>query len=221
MQRSFFVTGTDTDAGKTVITTGFIDLLTQSGLRVAGMKPVASGCVMTDAGLRNDDALQHQAHSNVDLPYRLINPYAFLPAIAPHIAADHVQVSIDLDLLQDRFNQIQREVDVVVVEGAGGWFVPLNTTQTIADLAIQLQLPVILVVGIKLGCINHALLSVQAIQQSGLTLSGWVANTVEINDESDTIISSLQQRINEPCLGIVPTLRPNQSAAAYLSLEGI
>jgi dethiobiotin synthetase len=151
----------------------------------------------------------------------LINPYAFLPAIAPHIAADHVQVSIDLDLLQDRFNQIQREVDVVVVEGAGGWFVPLNTTQTIADLAIQLQLPVILVVGIKLGCINHALLSVQAIQQSGLTLSGWVANTVEINDESDTIISSLQQRINEPCLGIVPTLRPNQSAAAYLSLEGI
>jgi dethiobiotin synthetase len=221
MQRSFFVTGTDTDAGKTVITTGFIDLLTQSGLRVAGMKPVASGCVMTDAGLRNDDALQHQAHSNVDLPYTLINPYAFLPAIAPHIAAEHVQVSIDLDLLQDRFNQIQREVDVVVVEGAGGWFVPLNTTQTIADLAIQLQLPVILVVGIKLGCINHALLSVQAIQQSGLTLLGWVANTVEINDESDAIISSLKQRINEPCLGVVPTLGPNQSAAAYLSLEGI
>lgn len=219
MMNSVFVTGTDTDVGKTRISVALIELLQQQGLQVAGMKPIASGCEMTVEGLRNDDALQLHQQANLDLPYEVINSYAFESAIAPHIAAEQVGVEIDLAVIEQNFNRIQQQSDVVVVEGAGGWLVPLNKTQTMASLAKILNLPIILVVDIRLGCINHALLTVEAIKQSGLPLQGWVANQLKPNEQAEEIISTLKQRILEPCLGIVPTLMPQQSAAEFIALN--
>lgn len=216
---SVFVTGTDTDVGKTRISVALIELLQRQGKRVAAMKPIASGCELTVDGLRNDDALQLTRQANVDLPYELINPYAFEPAIAPHIAAEQVDITIELALIKQNFDLIQQQSDVVVVEGAGGWLVPINQTETMADLAIHLILPVILVVDIRLGCINHALLTVKAIESTGLKLQGWVANNFGRNPESIEIVETLTQRIWAPCLGYVPTLEENESAADYLVLN--
>jgi len=216
---SIFVTGTDTGVGKTLISVALIELLQQQGLKVAGMKPIASGCEMTADGLRNDDALKLSQQSNVDLPYELINPYAFEPAIAPHIAAEQAGIEIELDKIQQNYSLIKQQVDVVVVEGAGGWLVPLNNTQTMADLAVLLDLPIILVVGIGLGCINHALLTVKAIEASGLKLYGWVANHIEVTGQANEIIQTLTQQIIAPCLGCVAVLEPKQSAADYLAFE--
>lgn len=215
---SVFITGTDTEVGKTCISAAIIDIYREQGLRVAGMKPIASGCETTHQGLRNDDALTLMSHANVDLAYDVVNPYAFEPAIAPHIAAMQVGIDIKPDSIKQRFNDIQSQVDVVVVEGAGGWLVPINNSQTIADLAVELALPVILVVGIRLGCINHALLTAEAIKHSGLQLMGWVANHVEENAQSSEIISSLQQRLASPCLGVVPYLTSKQQAKTFLNL---
>lgn len=214
---SLFVTGTDTDAGKTVVSVALIDLLKNQGLRVSGMKPIASGCEVTQAGLRNDDAMQLIEHSNIDLPYKLINPYAFQPAIAPHIAAQQDKVDISLGTIKKNFELIQQQSDAVVVEGAGGWLVPVNKTQTMADLAMKLELPVVLVVGIRLGCINHALLTVEVIKQSGLPFLGWVANNIEINEQSDDIISTLKQKITAPLLGEVPFLAAQDAAEDYIN----
>lgn len=215
---SVFVTGTDTEVGKTRISVALVELLQQQGKKVAVMKPIASGCDMTAGGLRNDDAIKLRQQADVDVAYDLVNPYAFEPAIAPHIAAEQVGVEIDLAIIQQNFNHIQQQSDVVVVEGAGGWLVPLNKTQTMADLAKTLNLPIILVVDIRLGCINHALLTVEAIKQSGLPLQGWVANQLKPNQQAEEIISTLKQRISEACLGIVPTLTSQQSASYFLTL---
>jgi len=204
--KGVFITGTDTDAGKTVISTAIVDVIKNKGFRVAGMKPIASGCDVTAEGLRNDDAMQLIEHANVELPYELVNPYSFEPAIAPHIAAEQVQTEIDLNLIYEKYQEIQQSCDAVVVEGAGGWLVPINNSQTMADLAKLLSLPVVLVVGIRLGCINHALLSVEVIKQSGLPFLGWVANNVEVNRESAQIISTLRNTISAPLLGEVPYL---------------
>jgi dethiobiotin synthetase len=216
---SIFVTGTDTNVGKTRISVALIKLLQQEGKRVAAMKPIASGCDLTIEGLRNDDALQLRQQADVDLPYEQINPYAFAPAIAPHIAAEQVGTSIDLTVIKQNFDLILGQSDAVVVEGAGGWLVPLNSTQTIADLAIQLNLPVIVVVDIKLGCINHALLTIKAIELSGLKLQGWVANNYGKNPQSIEIVETLTQRILAPCLGNVPVLKATDSAADYLLIK--
>jgi dethiobiotin synthetase len=216
---SVFVTGTDTDVGKTRISVAIIELLQRQGKRVAAMKPIASGCELTIDGLRNDDALQLSQQANVELPYQLINPYAFEPAIAPHIAAEQVGTAIDLALIRQNFDLIQQQSDAVVVEGAGGWLVPLNQTETMADLAINLDLPVILVVDIRLGCINHALLTVKAIESTGLKLQGWIANNFGYNPQSIEIVETLTQRIWAPCLGYVPRLEANESAADYLVLN--
>jgi len=214
-----FVTGTDTEVGKTVISVGLIEKFKQQGLTVAGMKPIASGCEQTANGLRNEDALAIQQHVNVEIAYEQMNPYAFEPAIAPHIAAQQTATNIDINVLKNNYEQIQSQADVVVVEGAGGWLVPLNKTQSMADLALVLNLPVVLVVGIRLGCINHALLSVAAIQQSGVPLMGWVANHVEAVAQSDEIINTLKQGIQAPCLGVVPHLIQGQQATEFLHLE--
>jgi dethiobiotin synthetase len=214
-----FVTGTDTEVGKTVVSVGLIEKFKQQGLAVAAMKPIASGCENTAQGLRNDDALVLQQYANIKLAYELMNPYAFEPAIAPHIAAKQSNKSIDLNVIKTNFNQIQQQADAVVVEGAGGWLVPLNKTQTMADLAIILELPIVLVVGVRLGCINHALLSVAAIQQSGLPFLGWVANHIDQRSESDDIITSLKQGIDAPCLGEIPFLQAGQQATEFLYLE--
>ena len=217
--KGVFVTGTDTEVGKTFISVGLIEKFKQQALTVAGMKPIASGCEQTPTGLRNVDALAIQQHINIELGYDHINPYTFEAAIAPHIAAEQADEEIDIIVIKERFNEIQRQADVVVVEGAGGWLVPLNQHQTMADLAISIGLPVVLVVGIRLGCINHALLSVAAIQQSGLPFLGWVANHVDNRSESEDIGHSLKQRIEAPCLGEVPHLEKGQQATEFLHLE--
>ncbi|MFT7414523.1 MAG: dethiobiotin synthetase [Methylophagaceae bacterium] len=216
---SVFVTGTDTDVGKTRISVALIELLQRQGKRAVAMKPIASGCDLTMDGLRNDDALQLSQQADVDLSYELINPYAFAPAIAPHIAAEQANIVIELAVIKQNFDLLQQQSDAVVVEGAGGWLVPINLTETMEDLAIHLNLPVILVVDIRLGCINHALLTVKAIEATGLKLEGWVANNLGRNPQSIEIVETLTQRIWAPCLGYVPKLQANESAADYLVLN--
>lgn len=218
MKQGFFITGTDTEVGKTRISVGVIELLKQQGLRVAAMKPVASGCESTDEGLRNEDAVQLSEAASVKSPYYTVNPYAFAPAIAPHLAAQYTDTEIVLLLLEQHFQALAQQADSIVVEGAGGWQVPINADQTLADVAVAFQLPVILVVAIKLGCINHALLTADAILSKGLALAGWVANDFLSEKHSEDIINSIQSRINAPCLGRVPALTAAQSAAGFLTL---
>jgi len=203
-QRAMFVTGTDTDAGKTYISAALLRHFAAQSLRVVGMKPVASGANELDGVLHNSDVTQLRQASNVQADMRWINPYCFAPAIAPHIAAQQAGVAIDLQQIKQAYEQLCGMADVVVVEGAGGWLVPLNGLQTIADLAQLLDIPIVLVVRIRLGCINHALLSVADIQRRGLTLLGWVANCME--DEMPVMqenIATLQQLIAAPCLAVV------------------
>lgn len=216
MARGFFITGTDTDVGKTTAALGLMKALQQKGLTVAAMKPVSAGCAQTDAGLRNDDAVRLMQQASVELPYEIVNPYAFEPAIAPHIAAAEENVDMSIDIIKRAYQSITAEVDVVIVEGAGGWLVPLNKTQTMADIAHALQLDVIQVVGLKLGCLNHALLTSESIAAYSLTQAGWIANLA--TDEMsyrDENIQSLQQRLPGKCLGIVPALQlTNQNIIA-------
>ena len=214
-----FVTGTDTEVGKTRISTGLMAVLQARSMKTAGMKPIASGCEWLDGQWKNEDALAMSAQSNVTLPYSQINPYAFEPAIAPHIAAERAGIAVSVATIKQAYQDIAEQAEAVVVEGAGGWLVPINASQTMADLAAELDLPVVLVVSIKLGCINHALLSEVAIQQRGLKLVGWVANHLSEQNESAEIIATLQQRISAPCLGVVPCLKAGESAANFLCQE--
>lgn len=209
MQRAYFVVGTDTGVGKTYIASRLVRHFAADGVRVVGMKPVASGCDIGTYGnwesqLVNEDMAALYAASNVKADLDFINPYRFQPAIAPHIAAEQAGVTIDTEVIRQRYQTLQGMADVVIVEGAGGFFVPLNDTETIADLAVKLDLPVILVVGMRLGCINHALLTVEAIQARGLTLAGWVANRIDAEmPVFEENLSSLRQRIAAPCLAVV------------------
>lgn len=209
MGQSYFVTGTDTGVGKTYIASALVRHFVVSGKNTVGMKPVASGCELSEHGiwqgqLVNDDVVALYEASNVKAPLELINPYHFAPAIAPHIAAEKVGVAINLDLIVRSYHTLAEMAEVVVVEGAGGFFVPLNHEQTLADLAVRLNLPVILVVGMRLGCINHALLTVEAIRARGLQLAGWVANQIEADMPMfEENLASLRQRIEAPCLGVV------------------
>ncbi|MDZ4261724.1 MAG: dethiobiotin synthase [Pseudomonadota bacterium] len=214
MINSYFITGTDTDVGKTTIALGLVEKLQQQGYRVGAMKPLAAGCEESSAGLRNSDAVQLQRQADSKLPYEVINPYAFAPPIAPHIAAAAEGVRIDIETIYQHYQTIAAESDCVIVEGAGGWQVPLNDFQTIADLAKRLQLPVILVVGMRLGCISHALLSVESIHAAKLPLAGWVANQIapEMNCLEENI-ATLQQRIEAPLLGHIPYLKNSEVAA--------
>lgn len=204
MTRGFFITGTDTDVGKTEIALGIMKSFQRQGLKVAAMKPVSAGCRHTAEGLRNEDALRLMQQASVELPYELVNPYAFEQPVAPHIAAAEAGTSMQIQPLLDAYRQIATQADMVVVEGAGGWLVPVNQTQTMADVAIALQLPVILVVAIRLGCLNHALLSMQSISQSGLKCAGWIANHLsEPDDIARQNIQTLQQRLGVPLLDVV------------------
>lgn len=204
-KQAYFVTGTDTGVGKTFVSSMLVRQFVRRGLRSVGMKPVASGCERVDGRLVSEDAAQLLAASNVELSIDDINPYAFEPAIAPHIAAQQAGMRIDLDHIQTVFERLQAQVDVVIVEGAGGFYVPLGEQHDMADLAVKLGLPVILVVGMRLGCINHALLTAEAIRQRGLTLAGWVANQVDpgmvMLEEN---LQTLRQRMPAPYLGWVP-----------------
>jgi dethiobiotin synthetase len=173
---NYFVAGTDTGVGKTLISCALLYGFAARGKRVIGMKPVAAGC--NDGG-QNGDVLQLRAASNVTANNEQINPYCFTPAIAPHIAAQRAGVTIDISAIARTYKELAEKADLVIVEGAGGLLVPLNAQQDCADLVLELGLPVILVVGMRLGCLNHALLTVEAIAARGLTLSGWVANVLD------------------------------------------
>ncbi|VFM96819.1 MAG: dethiobiotin synthase [Candidatus Kentron sp. G] len=200
-----FVTGTDTDVGKTWVSLGIMAALQRAGISTIAMKPVASGCLPTEQGLRNDDAERLMAQSSVPLPYDLVNPFAFEPAIAPHIAAAEAGRAISLEKIESCYHALTGLAQCCIVEGAGGWLVPLTGTETTADLAARLGLPVILVVGIRLGCINHALLSVESILRAGHNLLGWVANCPQSNVErGEENILALADRIDAPLLARIP-----------------
>jgi dethiobiotin synthetase len=205
MAQSYFVIGTDTNVGKTYVASALVKHFAAIGLKTVGMKPVASGCELNEKSvLINEDVTALISASNIIADLDLINPYRFAPAIAPHIAAEQAGVQIDLEVIQQAYAQLACLADVLIVEGAGGFCVPLNKTQTLADLAVLLNIPMILVVGMRLGCINHALLTVEAIQARGLKLTGWIANEIEPNFAMfDENLSSLQQRISAPCLSVV------------------
>ncbi|MFD0913541.1 dethiobiotin synthase [Methylophilus luteus] len=198
LPRHLFVTGTDTGVGKTTVTEHLIQQLVAQGLKVVGMKPVASGCEWLAGRWQNEDVMRLTAASNVQAPPELVNPYCFQPAIAPHLAAIAAGVDIRLDVIQSAFTELAAMSDVVIVEGAGGLLVPLNATHSIADLVQALQLPALLVVGMRLGCINHALLTAQLLQQRQIPCCGWVANQIDshmaMQDENlQTLTDWLQQ----------------------------
>jgi dethiobiotin synthetase len=205
MEQSYFVIGTDTNVGKTYVASALVRHFVKLGLKTIGMKPVASGCDLNQTNvLINEDVIALSVESNVTASLDLINPYRFAPAIAPHIAAEQAGIAIDLDAIKQAYQQLNGMADMLIVEGAGGFFVPLNAKETLADLAVQLNIPIILVVGMRLGCINHALLTVEAIQSRGLTLAGWVANEIDPNMHMfDENLNGLQQRIAVPCLSVV------------------
>lgn len=203
--QSYFVTGTDTSVGKTYISNALLKHFVAQGYKTIGMKPIASGCERDALGeFMNEDVAALVQASNIVAPIDLVNPYRFIPAIAPHIAAEQVEVTIDIDVISKAYQQLNKLADIVIVEGAGGFLVPINRSQTLADLAIVLDIPVILVVGMRLGCINHALLTVEAIQAKGLHLAGWIANQVDPDMAMfDENLESLQQLIAAPCLSVV------------------
>jgi len=202
--RGIFITGTDTGVGKTLVGAALVRGLARSGLRVAVMKPIAAGADATPAGLRNADALELMRAANVPAPYEMINPYCFPLPVSPHIAAHAAGIRVDLARIERNFEGLANLSDIVVVEGAGGWLAPLSETETMADLARALRLPVVLVVGLRLGCLNHALLTAQAIEHSGLRLAGWIANLLQSRfDRAAENIETLKGRLAAPLLDIV------------------
>ncbi len=220
-KQSFFVTGTDTDVGKSAVTAGFLALAAAAGLRTLAIKPVASGCDETPDGLRNTDALHLQAAMTETLSYEQVNPVALKPAIAPHVAAAEAGVTLSAGRLAGFCRgTMMRPGDLFLVEGAGGWRVPLNDRETYADLPRSLEMPVILVVGLKLGCINHALLSAEAIRRDGLTLAGWVANqcVAEPMARQEQTLSYLRGHMLAPCLGHVPWI---ESAGSFPAPDAV
>ncbi len=205
--KGWFVTGTDTDCGKTAIAAALACKARRSGMRVGVMKPVASGCHDTTAGLRNPDALALIDASETAADYEAVNPYAFAPPIAPHVAAEQVGVALDRARLIAGAKTLGAGHDLLIVECAGGWRVPLGADWDMADLAVGIGLPVILVVGFRLGCLNHALLTAEAIARDGCRLAGWVANHIDpqmaVSAEN---LATLRTRLASPCLGVVPYL---------------
>ena len=201
----WFITGTGTDVGKTFVARALLADLRAAGEAAVGMKPVASGCYEAAQGLRSADAEALLAASSVAADYADVNPYAFAPAVAPHLAAAAVGVAIDIENIAAHFARLQRLASRVVVEGAGGWLTPLDARRSMADIALRLKLPVILVVGLRLGCLNHALLTARAIRADGAPLAGWVANRLDpamaLVEEN---IATLKERIDAPLLAVFP-----------------
>ena len=219
-----FVTGTDTEIGKTLVSSAILHKLVAAGVRACGMKPVAAGAELRDGALHNEDADQLIAAGNVHLPSNITTPYMLREPAAPHIAAELEGVVIDPVPIIAAYAEIAAASDAVVVEGVGGFRVPFSDDFDSADLAQKLKLPVILVVGLRLGCINHSLLTVEAIAARGLALAGWIANEVEDDMRfADENIDALRQRIPAPLLGRVPHLDlPSAAAAAgFIDLAGL
>ncbi len=224
LNTAYFVTGTDTGVGKTLASCALLRAFAARGLRAVGMKPVAAGCEALAGDMLCDDVERLRAAGNVEAPGELVNPYAFLPPVAPHLAAAQSGVEISLGVIAAACGRLGALAEVVIVEGAGGWRVPLNPREDTADLAQRLGLPVILVVGMRLGCLNHALLSAQSIAASGLPLAGWIANRIDpampLFDEN---VQALRERLPAPLLGVLPyqTNADDARMAEYLRIDGL
>ena len=217
MSSAFFVTGTDTGVGKTLVTCALLHATRRLGLTAVGMKPIAAG--VEDDG-RNDDVVQLLAASSVQPPLEWVNPYLYVPPIAPHIAAAEAGRPIAIEVIRQAFERLRPLADVVWVEGVGGFRVPLDARTDTADLAQRLAAPVVLVMGMRLGCLNHALLTAEAISNRGLTLAGWVANRIDpAMARFEANLETLQTRLNAPLLGVVPYGERSDQAAPGLRLE--
>ncbi len=211
--RGIFVTGTDTGVGKTVVACGLARGLVAAGFRVAVMKPVASGAERTADGLRNADALALADSGNVAADYAHINPYCFEPPISPHIAAKEAGIEVDTSRIRRGYDALAAQADWVVVEGAGGWFAPISDHRTMADLTWSLSIPALMVVGLKLGCLNHAQLTRLAIEAHGVTFAGWIASGVDpaLERAADNL-AALERLLGEPALAVVPNLAAGAAA---------
>ncbi|WP_273426516.1 dethiobiotin synthase [Marinobacter sp.] len=221
-KKTFFVTGTDTGVGKTMVSAAILEAARAAGLRTLAMKPIASGCDETPEGLRNEDALALQNAMTESLAYEVINPVALKPAIAPHVAAAQAGKTVTAQRLIGFCRGLQlRPADLMLIEGAGGWRVPLNDRETYASLPRELGTPVILVVSLKLGCINHALLTAEAIRADGVVVAGWVANRAEaetMSCEQETL-EYLGSHMAAPCLGELPWLEEPDPVALASHLD--
>lgn len=219
--KHYFIAGTDTDAGKTFITRALMLGLKQQGKSSVGFKPVSAGCENTTEGLRNSDALFLQALSEPQPEYELVNPIAYAAPVAPHLAAIAENQPLDMQQAEAAFTQLKAlDTDYLFIEGAGGWRLPLGEGRFLSEFAVKHQLPVILVVGLKLGCLNHACLTVEAIQNDGLTIAGWVANQIETDmllmQEN---IQSLKQLIDAPFMGFAPQVESPNTAVTHLNFS--
>ncbi len=206
MSKVYFVTGTDTGVGKSYVSAGLLKAAMAAGYSTAALKPIAAGCVDTAEGLRNEDALLLQQYCSLPLSYEQINPVALALPLAPHIAAAQARRRLDVERLLGFCRAVlMQKADLTVIEGAGGWRVPLNARHTLAELPRRLEVPVILVVGIRLGCINHALLTAEAIRADGLLLAGWVANFIDADMPfADENVATLEALLGTPCLARLP-----------------
>ncbi len=221
MTRSYFVTGTDTGVGKTLVTAALLRRLREAGVVVAGMKPIAAGVIAGPEGPANEDALLLQAESSLRHPYATVNPWLFEPAIAPHIAAAEAGRSIDTDRIVAAHERLRADAEIVLVEGAGGFLVPLDADRSCADLPRLLAMDVLLVVGLRLGCLSHALLTAEAIRARGLALAGWIGNSVDpALARREANIATLAERLAAPCLGIVPWMAKSDVGEAARALPG-
>lgn len=205
MSVKLFITGTDTDAGKTYVGVGILNAFNRAGKSTLGIKPVASGCSLIDGKLHNNDALALQAASSIKLDYDKINPFAFEPAIAPHVAARQVQRELNVNLLHQKIQYaLNQPADICLIEGVGGWYTPLNDQETMADFVKINSFQTILVVGMRLGCLNHAILTMRALQQDNIHVIGWIANCIDPNMANrNESIETLRQWLGVPCLGVL------------------
>jgi len=211
--RGVFITGTDTEVGKTFVATAMVRSLVQAGHRIAGMKPIAAGADDTPDGPQNSDAIALRAAANVPAPYETVNPYCLKLPASPHIAAAKEGITVKLAPIVQAFGQLTRSSELVVVEGAGGWLAPINETETMADIAVALDLPVILVVGLRLGCLNHALLTAQAVEARGLALAGWIGNQLQPSfAHAAENLATLEARLAAPLLEVVSFQVPESPA---------
>lgn len=216
----FFIIGTDTDAGKTHVTSLLLKLLAQHKKRAIGFKPIASGCEMAFEQLVNADALMLMESATVSAKYDIINPFAFAPPIAPHIAAEQAGINITVEKLSMAYQHVKQQgADYLLTEGAGGWALPINNNEYLYDWVKAEQLPVILVVGMKLGCINHALLTAAHMQSLGINCVGWIANQVDATmDEFQANLDSLKTRLPFPLLAISPYTEQAPKLQIYKTL---
>jgi len=220
VNKGYFITGTDTNIGKTEFAVALMRAIQERGHIVNAMKPISAGCTPSKEGLLNDDVIRLQSQSSTEMETSIINPYAFEPAIAPHIAAQEVGIEVKISHIKSNFDRIVSNSDYVVVEGVGGWCVPINKFQTTVDILHQLHLPIIMVVGIKLGCINHAMITYQAIKAARLKCIAWVANIIDPNmQRAKQNYHAIHERLDCPCIATIPYMSTPKTEEIYRLIE--